>query len=42
VLGRFVSEDPARDGGNWYAYAENNPLAYTDYTGPYLSKIGFR
>ena len=24
--GRFLSEDPARDGANWYAYCANNPL----------------
>jgi hypothetical protein len=24
-LGRFVSEDPARDGANWYVYAGGNP-----------------
>ncbi len=32
-LGRFTSEDPARDGGNWYAYCAGNPLRYTDPTG---------
>ena len=31
--GRFASEDPARDGINWYAYVDNNPLKYTDPTG---------
>ena len=31
--GRFASEDPARDGINWYAYVGNNPLKYTDPTG---------
>lgn len=33
VLGRFISEDPARDGLNWYVYTYNNPLKYTDPTG---------
>jgi len=31
--GRFISEDPAQDGLNWYVYAGNNPLKYTDPTG---------
>ncbi|HCM28450.1 MAG TPA: hypothetical protein DIC34_18280 [Treponema sp.] len=31
-LGRFVSEDPARDGVNWYAYT-SRPLTSTDPTG---------
>jgi RHS repeat-associated protein len=32
-LGRFVTEDPARDGRNWYEYCGNNPLKYTDTDG---------
>ena len=31
--GRFLTEDPAQDGLNWYVYANNNPLTYTDPTG---------
>jgi len=31
--GRFITEDPARDGLLWYAYANNNPLKFTDPTG---------
>ena len=31
--GRFISEDPARDGGNWYAYCENNPVGFVDPSG---------
>ena len=26
TLGRFITEDPARDGGNWFAYCGNNPM----------------
>jgi len=32
-LGRFITEDPARDGENWYGYCENNPLKYIDPDG---------
>jgi RHS repeat-associated protein len=32
-IGRFITEDPARDGINWYVYCANNPLSYTDPTG---------
>ena len=31
--GRFTSEDPARDGLNWYAYCENNPVMFYDPSG---------
>ena len=32
-LGRFISQDPAKDGLNWYAYCNNNPLKYIDPDG---------
>jgi RHS repeat-associated protein len=32
-LGRFTTEDPIKDGGNWYAYVGNRPLVATDPTG---------
>ncbi len=32
-IGRFTQRDPAGDGGNWYAYTYNNPLAFVDPTG---------
>ena len=31
--GRFISEDPARDGSNWYSYVTNNPLKFVDPAG---------
>ncbi len=31
--GRFITEDPARDGQNWYVYTSNNPLKFIDPTG---------
>ena len=33
--GRFITEDPARDGANWYIYTANNPLKFIDPTGMY-------
>ena len=32
-LGRFITEDPVRDGVNWYVYCNNSPLVYTDPSG---------
>ncbi len=29
-IGRFISEDPARDELNWYAYCGNNPVMFVD------------
>jgi RHS repeat-associated protein len=31
--GRFLSEDPAMDGANWYAYCANDPVNYNDPSG---------
>lgn len=25
-IGRFISEDPVKDGMNWYVYCSNNPV----------------
>jgi len=33
VTGRFISEDPARDGVNWYLYADGNPVNKVDESG---------
>ena len=32
---RMLSEDPARQGANWYIYCNNNPLKYIDPSGLY-------
>ncbi len=33
ATGRFISEDPARDGVNWYLYADGNPVGKVDENG---------
>jgi RHS repeat-associated protein len=33
MTGRFLSEDPALQGINWFSYAGNNPTCKLDYTG---------
>ena len=30
TIGRFLTEDPAHDGMNWYVYAANNPVMFID------------
>ena len=37
--GRFISEDPAKDGANWYAYCENNPVGLVDPSGLYFEEF---
>ena len=38
---RFISEDPARDGVNWYLYADGNPVAKVDEDGKKVSTADF-
>jgi RHS repeat-associated protein len=33
AVGRFISEDPARDGGNWFDYCAGNPVIKVDPSG---------
>ncbi len=33
MVGRFTTVDPAKDGLNWYAYCNNNPVAFVDRNG---------
>jgi len=33
TTGRFLSEDPARDGRNWFVYGDNSPTLHADPTG---------
>lgn len=33
VTGRFLTEDPAHDGDNWYVYCSNNPIVFVDPSG---------
>ena len=33
ALGRFISEDPIKDGLNWYVYCGSNPVNFRDPTG---------
>ena len=33
AIGRFINEDPIRDGLNWYVYCNNNPVNRWDFSG---------
>jgi len=39
-IGRFLSQDPAGDGDNWYAYCGNDPVNGGDPTGLKMHSIG--
>lgn len=34
--GRFITEDPAQDGLNWYSYCAGNPITFKDKYGLWL------
>ena len=34
-IGRFTTEDPIKDGSNWYAYCSGNPVMFVDSSGKY-------
>jgi RHS repeat-associated protein len=38
ATGRFISEDPNRDGVNWYAYCESKPVIYVDPDGRQMTQ----
>jgi RHS repeat-associated protein len=39
-MGRFMSEDPSKDGENWYIRCINNPINYLDSDGNVLQIVG--
>ena len=39
AIGRFISEDPALDGYNWYVYCENDPVNMEDPSGNTAQKL---
>lgn len=38
-IGRFISEDPAFDGNNWYIYCGNDPVNMIDPTGMWSKSV---
>ena len=40
TLGRFITEDPARDGSNWGIYSSDNPTSRYDPYGNVLASSG--
>lgn len=40
AIGRFISEDPAGDGVNWYSYCDGNPVNAVDLDGRAVTLVG--
>ncbi len=36
---RFLADDIAKDGDNWYIYCVNNPVNYVDLTGMVIEEV---
>lgn len=39
TTGRFITEDPVKDGLNWYSYCAGNPVMFIDPSGLWGSKL---
>ncbi len=39
-IGRFITEDPVKDGSNWYVYCGNNPIMFVDPSGLEITLSG--
>jgi RHS repeat-associated protein len=39
-IGRFITEDPARNGLNWFVYCNNNPISFMDPSGLDVGNAG--
>lgn len=37
--GRFINEDPAKDGSSWYQYCQSDPANYVDRTGHFFENL---
>ena len=40
AMGRFITEDPIKDGTNWYVYCGNNPVMFVDPLGESAAYVG--
>ena len=38
-IGRFISQDPIGEGGNWYGYVEGNPVVRIDPSGEVFTVV---
>ena len=37
-IGQFITEDPAKDGTNWYVYCVGNPVNFVDPSGMWMER----